>query len=139
MPSPVRQKRVAERLRAELSELLLQELKDPRLHLVTVTNVLIDRELEHANIFVAAMGEAERQTEVLQGLASAQGFIRRELARRLQLRRAPEVHFHWDATPDRVEHVGQLLDQLKAEEQPPDVSEEPGSSEQAEKDNDSTE
>lgn len=118
MPTPIRQKRVAERLQVELSEMLLLELKDPRLHLVTVTNVLIDRELEHANIFVSAMGDAERQTEVLQGLTSAQGFIRRELSRRLQLRRAPEIHFHWDAMPDKVEHVGQLLDQLKEDNQP---------------------
>ena len=118
MPTPIRQKRVAERLRAEFSELLLQELKDPRLRLVTVTNVLIDRELEHANIFVSAMGASERQAEVLQGLTSAQGFIRRELSRRLQLRRAPEIHFHWDAMPDKVEHVAQLLDQLKHEDGP---------------------
>lgn len=118
MPTPIRQKRVAERLRAELSDMLLQELKDPRLHLITVTNVLIDRELEHANIFVSALGDAGRQAEVLQGLTSAQGFIRRELSRRLQLRRAPEVHFHWDPMPDKVEHVGQLLDQLKEKEKP---------------------
>ncbi len=135
MPTPIRQKRVAERLRAELSEMLLQELKDPRLRLLTVTNVLIDRELEHANIFVSAMGNAERQAEVLQGLTSAQGFIRRELSRRLQLRRAPEVHFHWDAMPDKVEQVGQLLDQLKEAEKPVS-SEEMGLSEAAD---DSTE
>lgn len=118
MPTPIRQKRVAERLQVELSEMLLLELKDPRLHLVTVTSVVIDRELEHANIFVSAMGDAERQSEVLQGLMSAHGFIRRELSRRIQLRRAPEIHFHWDAMPDKVEHVGQLLDQLK-EDTPP--------------------
>lgn len=119
MPTPIRQKRVAERIQAELSDMVLQDLKDPRLHLVTITNVLIDRELEHANVFVSTVGDAARQKEVLAGLASAHGFIRREIARRLQLRRAPEIHFHWDAGPEKVEQVGQLLEQLKAADAAP--------------------
>ena len=118
MPTPIRRKRVAERLRAELSDMILQDLKDPRLHLITVTQVLIDRELEHANVFVSTVGDETRQKEVLTGLASAQGFIRREIARRLKLRRAPEVHFHWDNGPENVEHVGQLLEQLRDEAAP---------------------
>ena len=118
MPTPIRKKRVADRLRAELSDLILQELKDPRLHLVTVTQVVIDRELEHANVFVSTVGDDARQKEVLAGLASAHGFIRRESARRLKLRRAPEIHFHWDHGPENVEHVGQLLEQLKGEAAP---------------------
>jgi ribosome-binding factor A len=122
MPSPIRQHRVADRVRAELADLLLQELKDPRLHLITVTTVAIDRELEHANIFVSAMGDDTRQKEVMLGLASAQGFIRRELAHRLRLRRAPEIHFHWDPSPAKVEHVSQLLDQLKETQAPETTS-----------------
>ena len=115
MPSPIRQKRVADRLQAELSDMLLQDLKDPRLNLVTVTRALIDRELEHANIYVSAFGDDTREEAVLAGLTSAQGFIRRELAHRLQLRRAPQIHFHWDAGPAKVEQVSQLLDTLKAD------------------------
>jgi len=108
---------VADRLQAEISELIQRELKDPRLVLVTVTRVMIDRELEHANIFVSTVvDEAERKTEVLRGLESAKGFLRREVGRRIQLRRVPELHFHWDPGPDNVEQVGQLLDQLKSAE-----------------------
>ena len=114
MPSPVRQKRVADRIQAEVSELIQREMKDPRLNLVTVTRVNIDRELEHANIFVSTLGGETRQKDVMHALENAKGFVRRELARRIQLRRAPELHFHWDPGPEKVEQVGQLLDQLKA-------------------------
>ncbi|MGH2524009.1 MAG: 30S ribosome-binding factor RbfA [Anaerolineales bacterium] len=114
MPSPVRQNRVADRIQAEISELIQREMKDPRLNLVTVTRVNIDRELEHANIFVSTLGAASRQKDVMRALENAKGFVRRELAHRIQLRRAPEMHFHWDPGPEKVEQVGQLLDQLKA-------------------------
>jgi len=113
MSSALRQKRVADRIQAEISALIQHEMNDPRLALVTVTVVNIDRELEHANVFVAAMGENARQKEVLQVLNGAKGFIRREIARRVQLRRNPELIFHWDASPDKAEHVAQLLDQLR--------------------------
>lgn len=115
MPSAIRQKRVADRLQAELSELIQRDLKDPRLNLVTVTRVVIDRELEHANIYVStALDEAERKKDVLRGLESARGFLRREVGRRVQLRRVPELHFHWDPGLENVEQVGQILDQLKS-------------------------
>jgi ribosome-binding factor A len=110
---------VADRLQAELSELIQRELKDPRLRLATVTRVMIDRELEHANIFVStALDQAGRKPDVLRGLESARGFLRREVGRRVQLRRVPELHFHWDPGPDNVEHVGQILDQLKSAQAP---------------------
>ena len=129
MPSPIRQKRVAERIQAELSALILLEMNDPRLDLVSITTVNIDRELEYANIFVSTVGDEARQKEVLQALVHAKGFIRRELSQRLQLRRAPELIFHWDPSPEKVEHIAQLLDQLKdtsltLEEKPDDGGDE---------------
>lgn len=116
MPSVLRQKRVADRLQQEISALLQTEMNDPRLALVTVTVVNVDRELEHANVFVSTVGDDERRKQVLTVLEGARGFIRREVSRRVQLRRAPELHFHWDPSPDRVEHVGRLLDQIGAED-----------------------
>ena len=106
---------MAERLQAVISELIQREMNDPRLALVTVTRVNIDRELEYANVFVCTVGDEARQAEVLAGLKSAHGFIRREIGRRVQLRRTPEVIFHWDPAPDKGEQVEQLLDQLRAE------------------------
>lgn len=113
MPSVLRQKRVADRLQQEVSTLLL-EMKDPRLDLVTVTRVNIDRELEYANIFVSTVGDDARRKEVLQTLDHAKGYIRREIGQRVQLRRAPEVIFHWDPSPEKAEQISQLLDELKA-------------------------
>jgi len=113
MPSSLRQKRVADRLQAEISNLIQQEMNDARLSLVTVTVVNVDRELEHANVYVSTVGDAARRKEVMRALDGAKGFIRREIARRMQLRRTPELIFHWDPSLEQVEHVAQLLDQLQ--------------------------
>jgi len=113
MPSVLRQKRVADRLQAEISQLIQLEMNDPRLALVTVTVVNIDRELEYANVFVSTVGDEARRKEVMQALGHATGFIRREVARRVQLRRAPELIFHWDPSPEKAEQIAQLLDEIK--------------------------
>jgi len=128
MTSPLRQKRVAERLQAVISELIQREMNDPRLELVTVTRVNIDRELEYANVFVCTVGDETRQAEVLSVLKGAHGFIRREVGRRVQLRRTPEIIFHWDLAPDKGEQVEQLLDKLRAD-QAGDQGEPPASAE----------
>jgi ribosome-binding factor A len=107
-------------MQAEISELLLREMKDPRLALVTVTRVNIDRELEHASIFVSTVGGEARRQEVMRVLEGAKGFIRREIGRRVQLRRTPQLVFHWDPGPEKVEQVGHLLDELKASTPPAD-------------------
>jgi ribosome-binding factor A len=121
MASPLRQKRVAERLQAEISALIQQEMNDPRLALVTVTVVHVDRELEHANVFVSTVGDEARKKEVLQVLDGAKGFIRREIGRRVQLRHTPQLVFHWDPSLEKAEHVSALLDQLKAAAPPSDA------------------
>lgn len=97
---------------------MLQTMNDPRLQLVSVTLVNIDRELEYANVFVSTVGDDARRREVMQVLNRAKGFIRREVARRVQLRRAPEVIFHWDPSPEKAEHIASLLDQIKSETPP---------------------
>ncbi len=117
MASTLRQKRVADRLQVEISELFQREMNDPRLELVTVTRVNIDRELEYANVFVSTVGDEARRAEVLAILKGAQGFIRREIGRRVKLRRTPQLIFHWDLAPEKGEQVEQLLDQLRAQNQ----------------------
>jgi ribosome-binding factor A len=128
MPSVLRQKRVADRLQQEISQFIQLEMNDPRLALVTVTRVNIDRELEYANIFVSTVGEAERRKEVLQVLNKAKGLIRREVARRVQLRRAPELIFHWDPAPEKAEQLSQLPDEIRAAENPPGEAPDPPAS-----------
>ena len=102
-----------------VSELLLFEINDPRVQGTTVTDVDIDRELQHADIKVNALGDESRQNEVLEGLTSAHPFIRRELGRRLKLRKVPQIHFHWDHSLQQVLEVENLLNSLDIPAEPP--------------------
>ena len=110
--SKVRQERTAEQIQVTLSELFLKEVSDPRLAGVTITEVLIDRELQHANVYVNALGDDAREKEVLEGLESASGFLRSQVAQRLDLRSAPFIHYHWDPRRRYAEEVNDLLDRL---------------------------
>ena len=86
MPSPMRLKRIQDRIRQDLSELLLFKMQDPRLSGVSVTDVRVDRELAYASIYVSSLEGAEAADEILEGLESAKGYLRRELSQRAQLR-----------------------------------------------------
>lgn len=110
--SKIRQERTAEQIQIILSELFLKEVSDPRLVGVTITEVLIDRELQHANVYVNALGDDEREKEVMDGLNSASGFLRSQIAQRLDLRSAPVVRYHWDPRLRYAEEVNDLLDSL---------------------------
>ena len=110
--SKIRQERTAEESRIILSELLRRDVSDPRLQDLTVTRVLIDRELQHANVYINALGDESRQQEVMIALDRAGGFFRYELAQRMSLRTVPELHFHWDPTLAYAEEVNQILDSL---------------------------
>ena len=116
MPT-VRQRRVADRIRLELSELFLRDAKDPRLALVTITDVTIDRDLGYAEIYVNAMGEEGRQSEVMDALEHAKGYLRHQIGVRVGLRRTPELRFYWDPSLEHGERIAQLLDMLKDEEE----------------------
>lgn len=116
MPT-VRQRQVAKQIRFMLSELLLRDAKDPRLALVTITDVTIDRDLAYAEIYVGAMGAEDRQREVMEALHHAKGYLRHEIGSRVRLRRTPELRFHWDASLEHGERISQLLDMLKDEEE----------------------
>jgi ribosome-binding factor A len=116
MPS-IRQQRVADRIRSELSELLLRDAKDPRLALVTVTDVTIDREFELARIYVNALGAEERRLEVMEALEHAKGYLRSQLGARIALRRAPDLRFHWDPSLEHGERISELLNALALEEE----------------------
>ncbi|MCB8928904.1 MAG: 30S ribosome-binding factor RbfA [Ardenticatenaceae bacterium] len=110
--SKIRQQRTAEQLRVVLSELFLRELSDPRLHGITITKLDIDRELEHADIYVSALGDESRKPDVMAALGSAEGFLRRELASRIRLRKVPQLHFHWDPSLAHIQEVESILDNL---------------------------
>lgn len=110
--SKIRQLRTAEQIRTILSQLVLRDLRDPRLQDLTFTEVRIDRELQYADVYVNALGDDTREKEVMAALEGATGYLRRELANRLPLRTVPKLHFHWDRTLAQAEHISQLLDGL---------------------------
>lgn len=111
----IKAQRVAQLIKNHLSTLLLTEVRDPRLDGVTITEVNLDRELEHAEIFVNALGDESREEEVLLGLESARGFLRRQLAQALTTRRTPELHFKWDRILQQAQQLEQVLDSLKTD------------------------
>ncbi|NPA31577.1 MAG: 30S ribosome-binding factor RbfA [Chloroflexi bacterium] len=116
MVGEVRLRRIEERIKEELAEILLFEVADPRLQGVTVTDVDVDRELAYADIFVSAIEGAERRDEVMAGLERAKGYLRTLLAQRIDyLRTFPRLRFHWDPTPERAARLEQLFAQLQAE------------------------
>ena len=110
MASKIKRERIADKIQEILSEVLMFEVSDPRLVSVTVTDVTIDAELSHASIYVSALGA--EQDEVMEGLERAQGFLRRQVSQRIQLRNAPHIRFYWDPTIENAERINTLLDGL---------------------------
>ncbi|MCC6297876.1 MAG: 30S ribosome-binding factor RbfA [Anaerolineales bacterium] len=113
MPSNIRLQRIADRIRQELSEMLIREISDPRLQQIFVTDVKVDKELAYADVYVSAIEGTDRSKDVLAGLESASGFLRRTLAQRVELRAFPRLRFHWDVTPENADHIEKLLAGLR--------------------------
>ena len=115
MVSKNRTQRIAERLKEELSEMLLHEVSDPRLVGISVTDVTVDRELSYADIHISALEGVERWKEIHAGLESASGFLRRGLSQRVELRIFPHLRFHWDPTFERADRIDRLIASLHEE------------------------
>jgi ribosome-binding factor A len=113
MPSGIRLQRIADRVKQELAEMLIREISDPRLKQIYVTDVKIDKELAFADIYVSAVEGASRAPEVLAGLESASGFMRRALSARVEVRAFPRLRFHWDPTPEHADHIEKILAGLR--------------------------
>jgi ribosome-binding factor A len=126
VPSETRARRVADRINRELAILLQRKVADPRLATLTVTGVDVDRELAYATIYVTAQDDEE---QVLTALASARGFIRKQLASNIPMRSFPQLRFRWDYSPDRGARVDELLERLEQERQEQGLSSHESSSE----------
>jgi ribosome-binding factor A len=111
--------RVNQLIRREISELLQRQVKDPRLgNFVAITEVSTSPDLRYAKVFVSFMGSEGEKQETLKGLMAATGFFRNQLARRLRLRRIPELSFHWDDSIERGAHLLQLIDEVSSDSTP---------------------
>jgi len=108
--------RVNSLIRQEISELLRRQVKDPRLgNLIAITDVSTSSDLRHARVFVSRIGNEEEKQETLTVLAAASGFFRNELAKRLRLRRIPELSFQRDDSIERGEHLLRLIDEVSTD------------------------
>jgi ribosome-binding factor A len=111
-----RQARLADQIRIEVAEMLTGELSDPRIGFATLTRVELTADLHHARILVSVMGGEEDAAKTLEGLSSAAGYIRRELARRLGLRHVPELVFVLDHGVEESLKIESLIQKLKKDE-----------------------
>jgi ribosome-binding factor A len=105
--------RISEAIREELTEIIGFELDDPRLSAVDVTQVQVSPDSRHALVKVASKGNEHQQNQVLVALEHASGYLRRELASRLQLRHVPELRFEHDKNPDADSRIDFLLRRAK--------------------------
>jgi len=113
MVSQSRAKKISQRIQEELSQLLLFEITDPSLSGVFITQVRVDKELAYANIFISALEGISRKEEILEGLKRAKGFIRFQLANRINTRSFPRLRFYWDTTPEEGDRIDKLLASIR--------------------------
>jgi ribosome-binding factor A len=116
------QRRVSELIHVRLSNLLERKVKDPRLHLVTITDVEVSPDASRADVYFSAPGGDESREEVQEGLESAAGWLRHELGQHLRLRHTPELIFHYDRSVERGERISSILEELGLGDEESDAS-----------------
>lgn len=116
--------RVSELIKREVSIMLMQDIKDDRVGagMVSVTDVNVSGDLQHAKIFVSIYGSPEAKAETMAGLKAATGFVRSELGHRVRLRRTPEVVFLEDTSLERGDRILSLLNQISQERDPAELN-----------------
>lgn len=108
-----RQERINHLLRAEISDIIRREIKDPRLGFVTVTDVDVTKDLQHANVYVSIMGDEKEKEQGLRILQKAAGFIRGEFGRQAHLKTIPEIIFKPDTAVEQGARIFEILQQVK--------------------------
>ena len=117
MGSFKRADRVADLLKIEIADLLLKQVRDPRIGSVTITGVKVTDDLRTAKVFFVEMGKDVCSADLQAGLLKATGFLRRELGRRLQLRRVPEIIFVYDPSFAYGNRIDTLLKEIHEKEE----------------------
>jgi ribosome-binding factor A len=111
-----RSSRVADQIQRELAEIIRLELNDPRVSLITVTEVEVTSDLEHAKVFVTSLNPSVNHAAVVKGLQHAAGFLRSQLSHRMKLRIVPALTFEYDTSVEHGMEISQLIDQAIAED-----------------------
>ena len=117
MPHQHRQEKLGELIATELSELLRNRVKDPRVGFASITRVEVSGDLRHAKVFVSVMGTPEEQAETMNGLRNATGYLRHELAERIVLRYMPEINFRLDTSIEEGARILDLIRQVEEEDE----------------------
>ena len=115
MTLPHRLPRVEQAIQKEISQMILQELKDPRIGFVTITRIEVTKDLRLARVFYSVMGSTAAKDASQKGLEAAKGFIRKRLGGRLKLRYTPEVLFYKDDSVERNLRMTKILNGLKGD------------------------
>ena len=108
--------RVADQIRMEVAEILSRKIKDPRVQFVTVTEVKMTADLKIARVYVTTLTPEHYEQQTAPGLKSAEGFIRTEVGRRLNLRYTPEIVFYQDTSAEYAHRIETILDSLPHED-----------------------
>ncbi|NLL43430.1 MAG: 30S ribosome-binding factor RbfA [Firmicutes bacterium] len=109
-----RLERIAEDIKREVSSIIAREVKDPRLGMISITDVNVSRDLSWAKIYYSQLGSDEERERTLEGLNRARGFIRTELSRRLKIRHTPEIIFEFDPSLEQGAKMDALLRTLQS-------------------------
>ena len=104
-----RQARLADRIRVLIAERLEKGLRDPRLGFVTITDVRLTGDLQHASVFYTVLGTAEEREGSAAALKAATGMLRSEVGRKLGVRLTPSLEFIPDAIPENADHISALV------------------------------
>ncbi|MBF0224705.1 MAG: 30S ribosome-binding factor RbfA [Desulfobacterales bacterium] len=112
MKSFSRTERISALLQRNLSDILHKEIKDPRLEQITITHVKVSNDLKHARVFFCHSGKNRTKEEIIEGLNSAKGYMKRVLAKNLDLRYMPELNFNYDESFDYAQRIDLELRKL---------------------------
>lgn len=111
-----RRQRVAEEIKRRASQFIREELKDPRLGFLTITDVEVNSDLTHATLFVSVLGDEAEQQGTMQALRSAKGLIKRDIGDWLRIRTVPEINFSLDTSIERGTRILQIMRGLEQED-----------------------
>jgi ribosome-binding factor A len=111
-----RRDRLADQIKREVSEIVLFEVKDPRVDMVTITHAEMVGDLKHATVFFSTLKQGKERAATLQGLKQAAGFIQKRLGQRIHIRYVPHLSFQFDDSLEHASHMQQIFRELEEKE-----------------------
>jgi|SRR5262245_42271997 len=110
-----RPSRVGDQLRAEIADLLSREVHDPGIGFLTITRVEVTPDIQQARVYYTTLGDERARKDSRRALARAAPFLRRQIGRRLRLRRVPELEFFFDESVEQGDRIERILQEISAE------------------------